>query len=128
MVEQKQTYDPKVCKKMHADERSRAALSTVRIPLNVPASFPDANALAVSEGLQDGPELINRLRNSIVHPTPTKRVFLAKVSSSCRVQVTQLALHYLELGILAICGYEGEYMSRLIPDAWVGGTSKVPWV
>jgi hypothetical protein len=129
LVIQKGAYGPKVFENLHADQRIRLVLADLGIPDAVPTSIPQAHALTVSEHLKDGPELINRLRNAVVHPTPVKRKFLTKVSAGCRHEALQLALHYLELGILAICGYPGEYVTRLMTGVWRSqATSRVPWV
>jgi hypothetical protein len=128
LVVKKPAYSPKDFEKFPADKRIRLMLADLGIPGDVPVSFAHAHTLATSANLTDGPELINRLRNAVVHPTPTKRRFLAKVPAPCRVEVLQLALHFLELGILALCQYQGEYVTRLMPGAWRGqATLKVPW-
>lgn len=128
LVVQKPVYSPNDFDDFHADKRIRLVLADLGIPGDVPTSIPHAHALMTSENVKDGPELINRLRNAIVHPTPAKRAFLARVPGSSRVEVLQLALHYLELGILAVCGYQGDYLTRLMSNVWRSqATLKVPW-
>jgi len=128
LVVQKPTHSAKDFEVFTADERIRLVLTDLGIPGDVSASLTYAHALATSEKLKDGPELINRLRNAIVHPTPAKRAFLARTPPPCRIDVLQLALHYLELGILAICGYQGDYITRLMTGVWRSeATLKVPW-
>jgi hypothetical protein len=69
---------------------------------------------------------MSEVRNTLVHPR--RREVLTPTSPPVRIQARQLGLRYIELALLALCGYQGKYVNRLhrgptIPDA----TETVPW-
>lgn len=43
------------------------------------------------------------------------------------LEAWQLAAWYLELAVVRLLGYEGEYVSRLRLEGWIGDTEIVPW-
>jgi hypothetical protein len=43
------------------------------------------------------------------------------------VEAWQLATWYLELAVVRLLGYDGEYVSRLRLEGWIGDTEPVPW-
>lgn len=76
----------------------------------------------------DGPGAITAMRNGLVHATPTRRADLAKAGSCARFEATHLTLLYVELVVLALIGYEGQFINRrrrgiTAPEA----TRLVPW-
>jgi hypothetical protein len=54
---------------------------------------------------------------------------ISSVSGPQLAECAQLSIHYLELSILAICGYSGQYSRRGWRDGWKGqDETLVPWV
>jgi hypothetical protein len=107
--------------------RIEALLTDLQIPFNLPASLaPDLGTWASSHGFRSGPWAMSEVRNTLVHPR--RREVLTPTSPPVRIQARQLGLRYIELALLALCGYQGKYVNRLhrgptIPDA----TETVPW-
>ncbi len=71
----------------------------------------------------DGPNAIARLRNRVIHGNRTG----SEPSFRVWTDAWRLSTHYVELSLLALLGYEGQFSNRLRFDSWVGQTEKVPW-
>jgi hypothetical protein len=72
----------------------------------------------------DGPHAFTDFRNGIVHPKKLKKVLNAE--SGATFEVGSLGRWYLELVLLALCGYQGKYVNRLlIPHQ---SPEFVPWL
>lgn len=59
----------------------------------------------------NGVEIIVRMRNGIVHPDKRDKVFKAFFDE--RIDIRQLALHYLELSLLFLFEFRGKYKNRM---------------
>lgn len=57
-------------------------------------------------------ELFVRLRNSIVHPSRKKREQLRRLPNNVRAQVLQIGLWYVEMSLLFMLSYNGNYSNR----------------
>jgi hypothetical protein len=66
----------------------------------------------------DGPDRIAYVRNAFVHP---KRG-AARTTSSLTVDAWRLSQWYLQIGLLSLMGYPGDYRNSLVTEA-----TKVPW-
>ena len=64
------------------------------------------------------------MRNDVMHPTRTKRT---KWSAYQWSEAHILAVHFLELALLAYVGYRGRYHPRISANRWLGYTEDVPW-
>jgi hypothetical protein len=72
----------------------------------------------------DGPHAFTEFRNGIVHPKRLKRVLNADAGAT--FEVYSLGRWYLELVLLALYGYQGKYVNRLlIPHQ---SPESVPWI
>ncbi|WP_096292838.1 hypothetical protein [Nitrosomonas ureae] len=71
----------------------------------------------------DAPHALTEIRNSLIHPEHKKRDQL----DSAYFDAWNLGLWYLEMGILAICNYEGAYGNRLKLNR-MGEVENVPWI
>lgn len=112
--------------KMPARSRAADQLREVLSRLGIPVEIPDALA-GLQEGQrqncwQDGPEAITRIRNELVHPKRKLPIKLGAVVPSA----WSLAQWYIELLILRLSGYSGQYSNRL-QARWVGEVEDVPW-
>ncbi|HXH81375.1 MAG TPA: hypothetical protein VNN07_00435 [Candidatus Tectomicrobia bacterium] len=113
--------------RLSAAGRIRILLQQLGIPSSVPdhlteiPTFDDRDAF-------DGPGVITAVRNAPVHATDQKRKLIAKLDGWHRFQCGQIALHYLELALLALFGHDGTYARR----GWEGWKGEdevpVPWI
>jgi hypothetical protein len=122
-------------KKMEAESQIRALLQLdkCRIDTAVPAAF--ANLAAVAERLaanaqpgqaiRDGLGCVIKMRNDVIHPTRKKRT---KWSYYQWAEAHSLAVHFLELALLAYVGYRGQFHPRTAANRWLGYVEDVPWI
>jgi hypothetical protein len=111
-------------KNLWASDKFRLLFSSLKIPLDIPTETPELQDLAHNQKMKwlDAPQALTEIRNSLVHPEHKKRGQLG----SAYYEAWNLGLWYLEMGILAICGYSGTYGNRL-KQRWVGQVENVPW-
>src|SRR5882724_1320628 len=113
--------------RLSAAGRIRILLQQLRIPSSVPDYLSDVTSLDDSDAF-DGPGLITGVRNALVHATDRKRKLIAKLDGRQRYQCGQVALHYLELALLALFGHDG-YYARRGWEGWKGEDEvPVPWI
>lgn len=109
---------------LRASDRLRMLFTVCGIPNEVTDTTPDirqANDTFRKESKwMDAPHAITDIRNSLVHPVSKKKV------NGCYVDAWKLSLWYLELSVLALCGYDGTYTSRLTAKC-VTDSENVPW-
>jgi hypothetical protein len=60
-----------------------------------------------------GADVTTDLRNWIVHSTPSNRAKLEQIPSSNRYYASHLSLWHLELVLLKVFGYQGQYSKRI---------------
>lgn len=96
-------------------------LSIDSVPLPVPANLTALRSFARSCG-GTGPQAVVTVRNRVVHP-PTRGRQVP--SAQVRIEAWLLAIRYLQLGILARCGYSGETLTPWSRTRW--DTCPVPW-
>jgi hypothetical protein len=104
-------------RKLNASDKLRMLLSGLGIPIEIPTSTPKIRDAARRRHWCDAPHAVTEIRNALVHPERKER------TAGCYFEAWQLSLWYLELSILAMCGYEGSYRSRLN----LGRVEDVPW-
>jgi hypothetical protein len=110
----------------HFSKKLRQLLQNCSIPLPIPAELTRLQAYCKAQGILDGPEALTRVRNALVHPTPSKRKLLQQEPGAA-MDAWALALWYLDLIILNVCAYSGRYSNRMI-GGWRGDEiMKVPW-
>jgi hypothetical protein len=112
---------------LKAHERAQLFMKWAGIPTDLPQSM---RALARRRGKLGQPmeavELAINVRNKVVHP-PDKISSVEWPSGDQLFEAWQLATWYLELGILRLLEYRGNYQSRLQLGGWSGQTEPVPW-
>lgn len=118
-----------------ADLESRSAGINVHKLLDwagIDAALPgDHTALAarlarVNNADWAGPEVVFNVRNALVHP-PKQITDPEWPEWKELVEAWQLATWYLEVVLLRVLGYQGEYTSRLQLRGWEGQTEPLPW-
>ena len=65
------------------------------------------------------------MRNDVVHPTRKKRT---KLSYYQWAEAHSLAVHFLELALLAYVRYRGQFHPRIAANRWLGYVEDVPWI
>jgi len=71
-------------------------------------------AAARAENWSDGSEAIAAIRNAHVHSSPKNRERLSRTGKEAEYQAWMLSLYYLELILLYLFEYQGEFSNRLI--------------
>lgn len=127
LVEDEKIYEYKTFDKMKASERIHKLLVNAHVPAEIPDHLVELTRLCRESGFSSGPEVISGIRNKLVHATEQHRVGLSTVNGLQFFECAQLAIQYIELVLLAICGYRGHYARR----GWSGwkGDDEVlmPW-
>ncbi|MBI9076628.1 MAG: hypothetical protein JEZ02_14575 [Desulfatibacillum sp.] len=109
--------------KSKASEKFRLLFSPKNIPLNVPSDSLKLQGLIQDQQWEDSPHALTAIRNSIIHPENRHYGEFESAYS----EAWNLSQWYLEMSILAICGYSGTYSNRLKRGGWVGEVEDVPW-
>ncbi|MBF22357.1 MAG: hypothetical protein CML18_01645 [Pusillimonas sp.] len=124
LVEDRQMVSSKGFENLRASDRLRMLFTVCGIPNKITDSTPAIRQANDNPGNKpkwmDSPHAITDIRNSLVHPVSRKNV------RGCYVDTWKLSLWYLELTVLALCGYDGTYTSRLTAK-WVTESETVPW-
>ena len=96
-------------KKPRASDKFRNLFNVLEIPPHIPDETPELQRLADEFGWkEDAPRALTEVRNSLVHPGKRHRKF-----KKAHFEAWNLGLWYLEMSILAVCGYSGTYHNRL---------------
>lgn len=120
LVEDRKMISGKGFDDLRASDRLRMLFSVCGIPAELTDATPSILQANVgfnkADKWMDAPHAITAIRNSLVHPVDKKKVH------DCYGDVWLLSLWYLELCILALCGYEGNYQNRM-----TGCVRSIPW-
>ena len=126
VVETRKIHSRSGFKRLSAAERLRSVLQQLHIPCDIPSHFVELQSLQEGEAF-DGPGVVAQLRNALVHAGEKKSATIKSVLGVQWWQAAQLALQYVELSLLALCGYQGKYARR----CWRGCKGEdevfVPW-
>lgn len=112
-----------------AGHQLRLLLKWAGMPITLPSDFTalDARGRKLSNPQLSGSDLVFNVRNALVHP-PRKLTDIEWPSGEELFETWRLAMWYLELVILRVLGYEGDYISRLKLSGTVWDTERLPWV
>lgn len=126
LIETRQLHSRSDFNRLSAAGRVRSLLHDLHIPCGMPSHFAELQSLQEGDAF-DGPGVVARLRNALVHATENSRAIINSVSGVQLWQAGQLTLQYVELSLLAVCGYQGKYARR----GWRGWKGDdeifVPW-
>jgi hypothetical protein len=109
-------------KDLWASDKFRLLFSSLNISIEIPKETPALETLSKKFNWLDAPHALTEIRNSLVHPEHKRRGQL----DGAYYEAWNLGLWYLEMGMLAICGYTGTYGNRL-KQRWAGQVEEVPW-
>ncbi len=122
IVRERNAISAKGFQDLTAADQLRLMLNIFSIPTTIPNGLAKLQVLGRSRTL-DGPEVFTYIRNRLTHPpkvsTPNEQ--LPYYEAYC------LAQWYVELVVLASCGYAGKYGNRTVMRRWVGQVEMVPW-
>ena len=103
----------------------RDALTERQIPVGIPTGSDAlgayAGGVAGKDGARDGVFAVTKLRNNSVHPAKD-----ADVPDGAYYETWELARWLVEVMVLNVTGYEGEYANRL-SRRFIGQVERVPW-
>lgn len=122
LVEKTKTITDTEFDKNSASKNIRMLLQICNIPFG--GDEMEIFSDEIREEFADGIDLISYYRNKIVHPSKRRnKVFL---SAEDIWNILVIGIHYIELAILYIIGYKGEYSNRLKERSF-GEVEVVPW-
>lgn len=132
LMDERQGYSKTKWKELKTQGQIRALLELdqCRIDPAVPTQF--AKLVAVRDRLKreddkdcDGLGCLIEMRNDVVHPTRVKAGAWSPYEWS---EANSLAVHFLELALLAYVGYRGKYHPRVASNRHTGYVEDVPWL
>jgi hypothetical protein len=126
LVETRHLHSRGDFKRLFAAGWIRSLLRHLQVPCEIPPHFAELKEVQRSDA-SDGPGVVVRLRNALVHAGEKNPAPIKSVSGVQWWQAGQLVLQYVELSLLALCGYQGKYARR----GWRGWKGDdeifVPW-
>ncbi len=99
----------------------RKMFSRMEIPVTIPVAVYHLKEFANENDPEDALHTITEIRNDIVHP---KKKYI--LTSDRLMDAWKLSLWFLEMSILATCGYKGKYRNRLHSPGCFASEA-VPW-
>ncbi len=120
--------DAEVRRRMKTASIIRLFLKWAEIPTAVPPTLPDLTKRlgAVGKAGLEGPEVLFELRNAMVHP-PKRLDNIEWPEGEELVDAWLLGSWYLELGLLRVLKYDGDYWSRVRLGRPGADVEPVPW-
>ena len=104
--------------KLPAADRYRLLLSSLDIPAGIPSTAKSLVATSKELNWRDSPQALTAIRNNLVHAGRKE----LKLTGEGYVEAWLLATWLLEVTILALCDFEGEYWNRVMR-----AKEPVPW-
>ena len=104
--------------KLWVSDRYRLLLRSLDVPIEIPDAAKALISASKKEKWVDGPHALTEIRNKLVH-SGRKR---AQLQGECYVDAWLLATRLLELTVLALCSFKGEYSNGM-----TGLNESVPW-
>ena len=104
--------------KLAAADRYRLLLRSLDIPIAMPATGKSLVAASKARNWTDTPQALTEIRNNLVHAGRRG----TKLEGDGYLEAWLLATWLLELTILALCNFKGEYWNRVS-----GEKEPVPW-
>jgi hypothetical protein len=112
-------------KNMSASNKIRILLSKINVESSIPKQLD--KLIKTAEKKSDGPEIFTQIRNAIVHSQEEKRQRIYNLEPGIKFQALTLGIWYVELILLFILNYTGNYYNRCSLTPTQKGVEKVPW-
>lgn len=125
LVEDLQKFGPNNFDRKKAKEKFDELLQYLGVPNQIPNNLTQLSTMSQLKGWSSGPHALAEFRNKLVHPSDRNQN--ANIAFKERYQLLQLALWYIELTLLHLFGYNGNYMNRTSTNEWAGVSEPVPW-
>jgi hypothetical protein len=136
-VDDSKNFAPKQFENLSAAKKLEMLLTHCGIPIEIPAELTALNLIATalqkSGEITSGPQLVTKVRNTIIHPNDKNRRILSKWAVSYSVKIIDIRWEtlrlfkwYITLVLLRLTGYSGDYANR-IKVRTVGEVEAVPW-
>ncbi len=122
LVEMKEVYSRQEYDSHPANQNIRRLLKECMLDTSI--SKIDQFSMELKNSFNDGVDLITYYRNSVVHPSKSKQG--NKLVFEDMWNTTLLGINYIELVILYLINYRGEYTDRF-KDISFGQVNLVPW-
>jgi hypothetical protein len=114
--------------KLSASLRIKYLLEKFRIPTQIPQSLQSLGNTGARLRLNNGPDILTKLRNLLVHPTKKNREEFDAFDATSKIEAWILAMWYFELCLLHLLGYRGNYCSRVKDNQKRTNERTVPWL
>jgi hypothetical protein len=118
LVTEHSVFTPEAFRKVSASGRLKELIQYCGIPTDIPAGLTALASIAAQNGW-DGPRAVTSARNKLVHPEGLRPLPWT--------DLWKLARWYVELVLLNMLGYTGNYSNRTLAHRWVGAVEPVPW-
>ncbi len=109
---------------LKAEGQIRVLLGHLGIPLAIPAGLVKISTVAKEFNWSCGPEVLVAIRNQIVHPAKKRKAH----REYPYFESWLLGQHLLELCILRLCQYDGDYIDRTDQQQLFPQSRPVPWL
>lgn len=105
--------------RLPAHDQLRLLIENCGIPTSIPLGLSDLASKAKELNWRDGPKALAAVRNQLVHPDRRKHFPY--------YDAWRLAEWYVELVLLRMLCFSGDYSDRTKAQRWVGAVDRVPW-
>jgi len=126
-VKQKRPMTRRRFDRLKAPQRIRRMLADHEIPLEIPELFAEFRRWAHQFEWSDIADAIAAMRNIIVHPDNEHVDTLRNSDDTPLHDVWCCGLWALELLLLRLFGYTGDYQDRRKSHRWAGRPDPLPW-
>jgi hypothetical protein len=106
------SFSPDGFNRLRAEDRLRYLFSVARFDTSVPSVYPELQAFSQEHNWEDIAQAICLVRNSAIHP-PKKHGPIERIPVEVRICASQMAIWALELCLLYLFDYQGDYANRL---------------
>jgi len=129
IVENKKMILGKDSENISASNKIRLLISQLNVPSSIPAAFAELQKFKDStDNVIDAPDSIVYIRNAIVHSQEEKRKKLSAIHYKAKYEALQVYIWYIELSLLCILDYNGEYFNRCSKEIYaIKAEQQVPW-
>lgn len=100
-------------------------LSSLQIMPDIPIEFVGLIEYAKKYSITNGPEVFIKIRNCIVHPSLKKRKTLKELEGRAIFEARELGIWYVEIILLKLMNYNGEYQNRCKLYKGISSTEKI---
>jgi len=129
VIEKKKMIIGKDAENINASNKLRLLLAVINVNSETPHKFADLKKyIDDNSNINDALEAIVSIRNAAVHAQKEKRKKLAEINIETKLQALKLSQKYIELAILYILGYNGNFFDRTFNSVYkIECIQPVPW-